>query len=289
MQIVTDRGADISPEQLQGLQDIYFSPLRITLNEKTYTSGVDLDGETFYRMLGETSSYPLTSQPAAGEFAEIYRNLAKKDPDILSIHISSGLSGTYNSALAGAQMVPEANVTLWDSKTLSCPLGWQVEAAAHLLKAGATLKEILPRLDLLRQKVEGMYTLDTLKYLIHGGRISHITGLLASILNIKPVIGVEKVDGKYAQLGRYITIKRAIAGIVDIIGGWYANGTRLRVQLLHGNNPEGVEMLKEMINARFDCVWAPTMPIAPALGAHTGPGLVGLSVGPMNVFDGILD
>jgi len=287
MQIVTDRGADISPEQLAGL-DIHFSPLRIILEGKTYTSGVDLDGETFYQMLSETESFPTTSQPSAGEFAELYRNLAQKDPDILSIHISSGLSGTYAAASAGAQMVPEANVTLWDSKTLSCPLGWQVEVAARMLKAGAVLKEILPRLDVLREKVEGMYTLDTLKYLIHGGRISHITGLLASLLSIKPIIGVEKEHGKYAQLARHITIKRAIAGIADIVAGLQYSKKQLRIQLLHGNNLEGVRLLQEKLSSMFDIVWAPTMPIAPVLGAHTGPGLVGLSVGPMEIFEGIL-
>jgi len=287
MKIVTDLAADISSEQMEGL-DIHFSPLRIILDGKTYTSGVDLDSITFYRMLTETDSFPTTSQPSAGEFAEIYRHLAKDDPEILSIHVSSGLSGTYNSAVAGAQMVPEANITVWDSMTLSCPLGWQVEAAARLAKAGASLNEILPRLAIIRQKAEGIFTLDTLKYLIHGGRISHISGLIASVLNIKPIIGVEKVHGKYAQMARHITIKRAIAGLADIVSGWHAPGSRLRIQLLHGNNLEGVELLREKLAGRFDIVWAPTVPIAPVLGAHTGPGLVGLSVGPMDMFEGIL-
>lgn len=287
MQIVTDRAADLSPEQLEGLE-INFSPLRIILDGKTYNSGVDLDGVTFYRMLGETESYPTTSQPSAGEFAEMYRHLAKTDPDILSIHISSGLSGTYNSAVAGAQMVPEANITLWDTMTLSCPMAWQVEAAARMAKNGAALKDILARLQVIRQKVEGMYTLDTLKYLIHGGRISHITGLIASVLNIKPIIGVEKEHGKYTQLARHITIKRAIAGLADIVAGWHQPGSRLRIQLLHGNNLEGVELLRSKLAGLYDITWVPTVPIAPVLGAHTGPGLVGLAVGPMDVFEGIL-
>ena len=287
MQIVTDRAADLSPEQLEGLE-INFSPLRIILDGKTYNSGVDLDGVTFYRMLGETESYPTTSQPSAGEFAEMYRHLAKTDPDILSIHISSGLSGTYNSAVAGAQMVPEANITLWDTMTLSCPMAWQVEAAARMAKNGAALKDILARLQVIRQKVEGMYTLDTLKYLIHGGRISHITGLIASVLNIKPIIGVEKEHGKYTQLARHITIKRAIAGLADIVAGWHQPGSRLRIQLLHGNNLEGVALLRSKLADLYDITWVPTVPIAPVLGAHTGPGLVGLAVGPMDVFEGIL-
>lgn len=284
MQIVTDRGADLSPQQLEGL-NIHFASLRITLDNQTYESGVDLDGDTFYRMLRETNSYPITSQPSAGEFAELYRRLAQTDPDILSIHISSGLSGTVNAARSGAEMVPEAHVSIWDSKTLSCPLGWQVEAAAWLVKKKASLEEILTRLEVLREKAEGMFTLDTLKYLIHGGRISHISGLLASMLSIKPVIGVGKVDGKYIQIGRYITIKRAIAGLADIVASWPGVGKKIRVQLLHGNNLEGVEMLRNKLSELIDCVWLPTVPIAPVLGAHTGPGLVGLSFAPAYLFE----
>jgi DegV family protein with EDD domain len=285
MQIVTDRGADLSPEQLEGL-DIHYAGLRITLDGKTYESGVDLDPLTFYQMLLETESFPTTSQPSAGEFADLYRKLAQKDPEILSVHISSGLSGTCNAARLGAEMVPEANVTIWDSKTLSCPLGWQVEMAARMAQSGEKLKEILERLSILREKADGIFTLDTLKYLIHGGRINHITGLLASVLNIKPIIGVEKELGKYVQLAKHITTKRSIQGLAELAAGWYGVGSKLRVQLLHGNNLEGVEFLREKMSQMFDCQWMPTTPVAPVLGAHTGPGLVGMSVSLASVFEG---
>lgn len=286
MQIVTDRGADLSSEQLKGL-DINFASLRITLDGKTYESNVDLQGEEFYQMLSQTESFPTTSQPSAGEFAELYRKLALVDPEILSIHISSGLSGTMDSARAGAALVPEARVTFWDSKTLSCPLGWQVETAARMLKRGATLEEILARLEVLRDKVQAMFTLDTMKYLIHGGRISHLKGLVASMLNIKPIITTEKQDGKYAQLGQHITTKRSIIGMAELVAGWYAHGTKLRCQLLHGNNLPGVELLKSKMTEFFNCIWLPTMPVAAVLGAHTGPGLVGLAVGPADLFEDI--
>lgn len=284
MIIVTDRGADIAPDVLKEL-DVHFASLRISLDGRTYESGVDLDGETFYKILGATDSFPTTSQPSAGEFAELYHKLAKTGEEILSIHISSGLSGTFNAATAGAQMAPEAKVTIWDSMTLSCPLGWQVELAARMAKAGTSVEEILKRLAMLRDKCEGIFTLDTMKYLIHGGRISHIKGLLASVLNIKPIIGVDKVTGKYIQLARQVSIKRSIQGIADVVAEKYGAGSRLRVQLLHGNNPEGIEILREKMAAVFDCVWLPTVPIAPVLGAHTGPGIVGLAVGPASLFE----
>src|SRR5512136_2225327 len=101
MQIVSDRGMDMSPEQMEGL-DIHLVPLTLTLDGKSYRSGVDIQPDEFYQLLATTESFPTTSQPSPGDFAEIYRQLAATDPEILSIHISSGLSGTLNAAKAGA-------------------------------------------------------------------------------------------------------------------------------------------------------------------------------------------
>jgi DegV family protein with EDD domain len=286
MQIVTDRGADLAPEQLAGL-DISYAQLLIQLDGKTYRSGVDLDPNTFYEMLGATESFPTTSQPSAGEFAELYRGLAVKDPDIFSIHISSGLSGTLNSARAGANMVPEANITFFDTMTLSVPEGWMVEAAVRMLRAGWPMDAIIAKLEDLRKHINGIFTLNTLKYLIHGGRISHIKGLMASLLNIKPIICVDKVKGMYDTVGQEITLKRAIGKMAETLEQWYPLGTRMRVQLLHGNNMDAVEILRAKMVSLYDCVMEPVTAIAPVLGAHTGPGLVGMSVAPMAVFDDI--
>ncbi len=131
MQIVTDSGTDVwlPPEQVAEL-NIHIVPLIVTLEGKSYREGVDIQPDEFYRLLAATDSLPITSQPSAGVFAEIYRRLAVTDPDILSIHMTSGLSGTFNAAQAGAKLVPEANVTLVDTKTLSAAAGWQVETAA---------------------------------------------------------------------------------------------------------------------------------------------------------------
>jgi len=284
MQLVTDRGADLAPDQLEGL-DLHYVPLRLTLDGKTYSSGVDLQPAEFYRMLGETESYPTTSQPSAGDFAEIYARLAKSDPEILSVHISSGLSGTLNAAKAGAAMVPEAQVTFFDTKTLSVPEGWIVLAAARALKAGWPVSKILPMLDRLRDGTDGIYTLATLKYLIHGGRISHLKGLLASLLNIKPVIGVDRESGMYATLGQEVTLRRALDKLVNVVGNRHGRENKLRIQLLHGLAPESVEILREKFAAAFDCIFETTVPVAPVLGAHTGASLVGLAVARADIYD----
>jgi DegV family protein with EDD domain len=268
MQIVTDRGCDISPEQLEGLP-IHFAPMRLTLGEKTYSSGVDLSAEEFYQLLSKTSEMPVTSQATSGDFADLYRKVALTDPDILSIHISSGLSGTFNSAIAGAQMVPEARVTHWDTKTLSCPEAWQVEYAARAVKNNVPLEKILKTLEKMRNLVDGIFTVESLKYLIHGGRISHIQGLLASLLHIRPVIAVGKEDGKYYTISKERTTLRALQKISETAGKMTAGASKLRVQLLHGDNPEAVSRLEEEVKRHFDVTWLPTVHVGPLLGGQT--------------------
>jgi DegV family protein with EDD domain len=280
VQIVSDRGMDLSAEQMEGL-DIHLVPLVINLDGKSYRSGVDIQPDEFYRLLAATDSMPTTSQPSAGDFAELYRQLAASDPDILSIHISSGLSGTVNAAKAGVEQVPEANVTIVDTKTLSGAQGWQVEAAARAVKAGWSKERVLALVERVNAATDTIYTLSDLKYLIHGGRISHMKGLIASVLNIKPMIGVEKVGGTYAQRGQARTFSRAVRGLVDQIAQQHPPGSTLRVQVLHAHNPEGAAMLQEQLDGRFDCTWLPASSIAPVLGAHTGPSLVGAVYAPL--------
>jgi DegV family protein with EDD domain len=283
MQIVTDRGADLLPEVAEEF-GIHYTPLKVTLDNRTYASGVDIMPDEFYKLLANTEDMPITSQPSVGEFVELYQSLAQTDPEILSIHISSGLSGTLNSARAAAVMVPEAHVTFFDTRTLSCPQGWQVEAAARALRAEWSLERILAFLTEMRLQTDGIFTVATMKYLIHGGRISHIKGLVASLLNIKPIIGVEKENGTYIQLGQEITLKRAIFHEADLLIKRFGAGTKLRVQLLHANNLPGTEWLREKLLQLFEVEWVPTVSITPALGAHVGTGLVGMAVGPAAFF-----
>jgi DegV family protein with EDD domain len=285
MQIVTDSGTDISlpPEQAAEL-DIHVVPLIVTLGGKSYREDIDIQPDEFYQLLAATDSLPVTSQPSAGDFAETYRRLATIDPEILSIHTTSGLSGTFNAAQAGAKLVPEANVTHFDTKTLSAAAGWQVEVAARAIKAGWGKDQILALMKRVGDASESVYTLKELKYLIHGGRISHMKGLIASLLNIKPLIGVEKVNGTYVQLGQVRAFQQALNGLVDLIAVQYARGSKLRVQVLHSYNPEGAAKLRELVDKQFDCTWLPVGPMSLVLGAHTGPSMVGVAYAPLATF-----
>jgi DegV family protein with EDD domain len=285
LQIVTDSGTDVSlsSEQLKEL-NISIVPLAVTLEGKIYREGIDIQTEEFYRLLVESKGFPKTSQPSPGDFVNTYRRLAKEDPDILSIHMSSGLSGTLNAAKIGASLVPEANIIHIDTKTLSAAAVWQVEAAARALKNGWAKEKVLDLLKCISDASDSIYSLKELKYLIHGGRISHMKGLIASVLNIKPLIGVEKVGGTYVQLGQAMTFERAVKGLVDLIAKQYKAGTALRVQVLHAYNIEGAKMLQEMVDKMFECTWLPLGHLSLVLGAHTGPSMVGVAYAPASVF-----
>lgn len=283
MHIVTDGAADIDLTEQQNLA-IHTVPISFTLDGKSYRSGVDIQPAEFYKLIESTPSFPTTSQPSPGEFAEVYERLAKSDPEILSVHVSSGLSGTLNAARLGASLVPEAKVTFYDTRTLSGALGWHVTAAARAAQAGWSVEQIVAMLPRLTREIDALYTLATLKYLIHGGRISHMRGLIGSLLEIKPIIGVSKDEGKYYQRGSGRTLRKAIPTLADVIAKQHAPGTAMRFQVLHGDNEEGAALLREKLEGVFECHWVPTGSIAPVLGAHTGPGLVAVIYAPEAVF-----
>ncbi len=289
MQIVSDTGMDMFlPPELMPEIDIHLVRHTITLDGKTYQSGKDIQAEELQKMLLATSSFPITSTPSSGDLAAIYRKLvAAGDPDILSIHMSSGLSGVVNAAKAAVQMVPEADVTIVDTKTLCAVFGWQVAAAGRALKAGWSKEKIIELVHRIGNASESMYTIDDLKYLIHGGRIGHMKGMLASMLRIRPLIGVEKVGGTYSQLGMARTFEQALKGLVDRMTKLYAPGTALRTQVLHSYNPTAAMRLREMIDPLFKCTWMPLGYMSPALAAHTGATMAGIACAPQSTFDGL--
>ncbi|NLG49662.1 MAG: DegV family protein [Chloroflexi bacterium] len=288
MQIVTDSGVDLRfpPEQMAEW-NVHIVPLTVTLGGRSYREGVDIQPDEFYKLLAATDELPTTSQPSVGDFVQVYERLAATDPDILSIHMSSGLSGTLSSAQAAAQLVPEARVTHVDTKTLSAASGWQVAAAARALQASWPLERILALIARVGAAADSLYTLNDLTYLIHGGRISHLKGLIASVLRIKPVIGVEKEGGTYEQMGQARAFQGAVKKIADLIARQHAPDSALRMQVLHSHNPEGAQILRDLLDKRFDCHWLPMGTISLVLGAHTGPSMVGVAFAPAAAFEGI--
>ena len=275
MKIVTDSGADLSFEECQKI-DVTMLPLKVEIGGKSYQAGVDIDSNDFYDMMDTTQSLPKTSTPSIGDFQQAYEKLAKEDPEILSIHISSGLRGTMDTARQAAELVENAQITLFDTLSLSAAQAWYVEAAVKLRDAGKSMDEILLKLNQIQSAVTTHFTLPDLKFLIAGGRISHLKGLMAVLLGIKPVIEVSKEDGKYYDKLKKRSFSKAILGIVELLEEKHQQGEKLLAQICTAGNPDGGKQLVEAMNKVFDVEWLPEFTLGTALGAHTGRGLVGI-------------
>jgi DegV family protein with EDD domain len=281
MKIVTDCAADMSAEELEQYE-IVQAPLFIQFPEGEVNSA-DISADDFYnRLEGMRPQIPTTAQPSSGIFAELYRKLADKSKDILSIHISSGLSGTINSARTGGEQVKEgANIHFWDTLTLSGGERFQVLAAALAAKAGWAMQAIQERLTKIREKTEVIYTLDTLEYLARGGRIGRVKALAGALLNLKPIIRVD-ADGKYSTVRTERTLGKSMNAIADHLAEKYGN-TPIWVTVLHGRFAEKADLLAQNLRDRLNVAKMEIMQISPVLGVHTGPGIVGAAVVPMEL------
>jgi DegV family protein with EDD domain len=287
MKIVTDCAADMFAEELDEL-GIIQAPLTIQFPEGE-VDATEITADEFYnRLEAMRPEIPTTAQPASGMFEEIYRKLAETSKNIFSIHISSGLSGTINSArLGGEQAKDAAEVSFWDTMTLSGGERFQVLAAALANKAGWTMEKIQERLTEIRANTEVIYTLETLEYLARGGRIGRVQALMGSLLKLKPIINVSHEDGKYSTVSKARTIPAALESLTDYLTNIYSK-TPVWVNVLHGRFQEGAEMLSEMAEERLNVAKLEMSRISPVLGVHTGPGIVGAAVVPIKLMEDLL-
>ncbi len=284
MQLVVDSAHDLAPSQRDALKvPLHVVPVKIVLAGKTYVSG-DLTADQLFALLEETNQLPVTTPPTPLDFAMVFRKLAQQDPDILCVLISSGMSATVASARAAVEQVPEARVTIVDTKTLSVATGWQVEAAARAMQANWPLEEILPLLQRIQEQTDAVITLESLKYLLPGGRLTQSQALFASIFNIKPIIVMNKEAGVYERRGQALALDGAIRRMVKHIVKQHGEGTALRAQIVHGKNPLGVVRLRQELELHFDCHWLPTCQMNPSLGAHAGPTKVSVVYAPLKSY-----
>ena len=286
MKIVTDCAADMSAEELERL-NVAQAPLFIQFPEGE-VNATEISADDFYnRLEAMRPAIPTTAQPSSGIFAEIYRKLAEKDKEIFSIHISSGLSGTINSARDGGDQVKdEAHVSHWDTLTLSGGERFQVMAAALAARANWALHAIQERLEKIRESTEVIYTLDTLEYLARGGRIGRVKAIAGALLNLKPVIRVDR-DGKYSTVTTGRTLGKSINAMAGYLLAKYAH-TPVWVTVLHGRFAEKAEVLSNELKEKLNVTKFEVRRISPVLGVHTGPGIVGAAVVPMELIEDLM-
>ncbi len=272
--IVTDSSAYLPPN-LVAAQPIRVIPLALNWDRQTYRDGVDIQATEFYNRLLKSSSLPSTSQIPPGDFENIIKELLAADYDVLLLPISSGISGSYQSAASVVNNFPPGRVVLLDTKLVSMALGFQVLAAARAAPAGANLTECTQTAQQAYGHIGVFFTVDTLKYLAAGGRINSAKRLLGAALDIKPILEIR--DGKIELVNSVRTRNKAIDRMLQMVEKEIGGRSPVRISVFHALAPETAEELLETARLRFSPIEYFLSEISPVVGSHVGPSTVAIA------------
>lgn len=273
--ILTDSTAYLSPEMVQRYP-IHVLPLKIHCDQETFLDGVEITPDEFYTKLNNGCALPTTSQPAVGEFAAVFQDLAEDYDGVLVPLISSGISGTVDSALAAAAEVNDLEVEVIDSRITSAGLALIVLQAARALEKGASLPETAQLSRRIADRVHTYFMVDTLEYLHKGGRIGGASRYLGTALRIKPILTFDQ-DGRIDALERIRTRKKALNRLLELVQE-SANGKPVHAGVVHAQSPEEAEKLKVELQECVDCAEVDTYQLSPVIGTHVGPGTLGIAM-----------
>jgi DegV family protein with EDD domain len=278
--IVSDSTASL-PEETAKKYDIRIVPLYVKVGDKTYRDRVDITPEEFYKLLPGASPLPTTSQPSAGDFVVVYRELVNQGvAGIISIHLSSGISGTVNSAHLAAEQVKDVPIAIIDTQ---CAVGAHlltVEATAQALQGGADFQAAVAVANKVIERQRTVFCLDTLEYLYKGGRIGGAAALVGSLLQFKPLLYFK--DGKIDVLERVRKSSRSLARMVEVMQEWLGNEEPLETVVMHADALDRAETLATLVRGRLDVANLRITWVTPVIGTHAGPGTMGLCCCPVS-------
>lgn len=280
--ILTDTTASIPTSLVEEL-GIELVPYYIHRGLETLRDMVDAQPEEFARYLEGTKQLPTTSNPSPGDYLTGLRRLAEWTREIVVLTMTSKGSGAYQSCQAALgimrERMPQVRVEVVDTLQVAMSQGWAAIEAARAALAGLSLKEVVERAKEVARKGTMIQTADTLRYLYMGGRIGRAQHLAGSLLNIKPLIGME--DGVIVALSTARSRSKAYARMVDLMRRRVGEGARVKVAFTHVAALEQLRRLRKRVLDRFDCIESLVSPLSPALAVHSGPGTVGLSFFPV--------
>jgi len=273
LKIVMDGAGDI-PEDWIADYDVQIIPINIHFENKMFRQGVDLSNEDFYHIADSSGVIPKTSQPTPQQFVEFYNRIARVSDTIISLHVTSKLSGTYNSAVLAAQELKnKINVIPFDTGSGSAAMGFMCKEIRQLEKAGATLQAILARLEEIRRNVYIVLTLDTLEYAQRSGRVKALQAALAALVKIKPVIILK--DGRLDMRERVRTRQRSIERILEIIYE-RVDDQLVNVAIVHSQSFEAAKMLMQKAREKFHIHELIITDLSIGIAANLGPGTIGI-------------
>ena len=271
IKIVTDSTADLLKEDIENLH-INVIPLSIQINGETYLDGIDISPKQFIQEMKQSKELPKTSQPAVGKFVETYERLTADGSKVISIHLTSGMSGTYSTACAAANMV-DGDVTVIDSAFITQAMAFQVVEAAKMVNQNASVEEIVSRLTKIKENTYLYIMVDTLDNLVKGGRIGKGKAFLGSLLSIKPIASLE--GGVYSPVGKVRNHSQVVKTLTKYFEQDTNGKTVSGVAILHAEAPELANSLKESVQKLTSFQIPEPGYTTPVISTHTGEGAIG--------------
>lgn len=273
VRVVTDSGADLSPE-LCAEYGIEVVPLTITFGTQEFKDGVDLGKDAFLERLKTSPDMPFTTQPSPADFAAVFERLRDEGVEqVISVHLSSKLSGTHQSAALGARQVEGIEVRVIDSLSASLGIGLLAIEAAKSAASGQTMDEISRRLEVLRDRIGLFFRVDTLEYLAKNGRIGRAQALLGGMLSIKPVLTVN--SGVVEALGKARGKRKALELVLDALKK-HVGGNKFTGAIVHAGVPDEAAALKDELLEIAPGSDIGIHMLGPTIVTHAGPGTLGV-------------
>lgn len=280
--VVTDSCASIPPDLVKSLQ-IEVVPYYLHRGHETLRDLVDVTHYEFFQWLPTADTLPTTANPGPGDYIDAFTHVVEWADGIVSIHMTSKGSGAYQSACIAREMaearLPGITIEVIDTLQVSMVHGWAAIEAARAAQAGGDLAQVIAAARHVADTGWMIQTADTLKYLYMGGRIGRAKHLVGSLLNVKPIIGME--EGIIVPLGQARTRHKAYAKILELMRDRNPAGHPIKVAVTHVAAPEQAELLLDMVKRAFDCRETLISELSPVLGVHTGPGLAGVNFFPV--------
>ena len=272
--IVVDSTAQI-PTELVNQYDIHVIPQTLVWGTETFYDSVDITPTEFYERLRDDPVFPTTSQVTVREFQELLTSVGSESEEgVLVIILSGELSGTLNSATQARGLLPEMQIEIVDTRTTAMATGYVALAAARAAEEGKSLLECAEVAREAMDRVGVFMTMDTLEYLHRGGRIGGARKLLGNALNVKPILTVK--DGVVAEAGKVRTRKKAMRHVLDAVSAAVTGKENIRLAALHAVAPEDAAELLQDASQRLKPVETHLSELSPVVGAHVGPGTIGL-------------